>query len=166
MGSGFTFQWDQPDIGNQVLRALQARAAAIRRIPDRAVRRGAALLMRMVRSNIQIKGLMRSRNLLRAVMMDIQQAGAAITTARVGIDANRAKYAPWLERGTGIYGPLGRPITAKTKKALAFTTADGIPLVRRSVKGIQGRYYFAEAVRDFLPLYMQIIQEELANPQP
>ncbi len=165
MGGPISFQWDRPDIGDQVLRSLRIRAAAIGRIPDRAVRRGAALLVRMVRSNIQVKGLMRSRNLLRAVMMDIQELGTQVTSARVGVDAGRAKYAPWLERGTGIYGPLKRPITAKTKKALKFEI-DGVPMIRRSVKGIQGRYYFAEAVQDFLPLYAKIIQEELANPQP
>ena len=45
------------------------------------------------------------------------------------------------EIGTGIYGPLGRPITPKTKKVLAFVGRGGKMVFAKSVKGVRGRYY-------------------------
>ena len=44
----------------------------------------------------------------------------------------RAFYAPYVEFGTGIYGPQGEPITPKVKQALYWPGADH-PV--RSVKG-------------------------------
>jgi hypothetical protein len=55
------------------------------------------------------------------------------------------KYAVWTERGTGIYGPYASPIVPTSKKALAFTLG-GQSFVRRSVKGMRGRFYMKQAL--------------------
>ena len=41
----------------------------------------------------------------------------------------------YLEEGTGIYGPKGKPIRPKTAKALAFQTPDGF-VITKEVKGM------------------------------
>jgi phage gpG-like protein len=48
-------------------------------------------------------------------------------------------YARYHQRGTGIYGPRKRPITPKTKKALAFSVRGGGRHVVRSVRGSPAR---------------------------
>ncbi len=159
----FSFHWDRPDIFDQVVQALDRQALAVSRVPDRAVRRGAALLVRMVRSKIQIKGLMRSRNLLRAVMMEIEAINRRITRARVGVDVGRARYGLYLELGTGIYGPLKEPIRPKNGEWLHFRTPDGSWIKTRSVKGVPPQRFFGEAVEEFIPHYFRIIEQELDN---
>lgn len=54
-------------------------------------------------------------------------------------------YALWVEQGTGLYGPYASPIVPTTKKALAFTIG-GQSFVRRSVKGMKGRFYMKSAL--------------------
>ncbi len=59
-------------------------------------------------------------------------------------------YAPYLEVGTGIYGPYKQPIKPKTKKALAWgktigKTDSGAEMkehVAKEVKGIEPRFMF------------------------
>jgi len=55
-------------------------------------------------------------------------------------------YAPFVEFGTGIYGPLHRRIVPTTKKALAFTW-HGVRIVVRSVKGMRPRPFMAKGVK-------------------
>lgn len=50
--------------------------------------------------------------------------------------AQGTKVGGYLEEGTGIYGPKGKPIKPTTKKALAFKGGNGMVIVK-SVKGMQ-----------------------------
>ncbi len=52
-----------------------------------------------------------------------------------GINIYMPEYAVYLEYGTGIYGPLGRPITPKDAKALKFKIG-GKTVFAKSVKGM------------------------------
>ena len=54
------------------------------------------------------------------------------------IHINMPLYGLFLEYGTGIYGPLGRPITPKEKKALKFKIGGKI-VFAKSVKGMTPR---------------------------
>ena len=54
-------------------------------------------------------------------------------------------YAPFVEFGTGVYVGKGR-IYPKTAKALAWPTqVKGSGTVRRSIKGMKGRFYVKKA---------------------
>ncbi len=57
------------------------------------------------------------------------------------------RYAGWQEAGTGIYGPLKREITPKTKPYLRFK-GGGRWVTTRSVKGVRPRWYFRSAVEE------------------
>ena len=57
-----------------------------------------------------------------------------------------AKYAEYLNEGTGIYGPRDKPIVPVRKKALKWNGKGGT-FIRRSVKGIEGRHFVEEAVK-------------------
>lgn len=83
--------------------------------------------------------------------------GAKLTTPKEGLVAvfGGVFYTPFVERGTGIYGPNKRPIVPKVAKALAWhgTTATGKPtgqrIVRRSVRGQPAVHMFhATATED------------------
>ena len=58
-----------------------------------------------------------------------------------------AKYAKFVNDGTGIYGPRGKLITPKTKKALAFEYK-GAMVVVKSVKGIKPRRYVEKSINE------------------
>ena len=75
----------------------------------------------------------------------------------------------FLEEGTGIYGPRAQAITIlpKNRKALFWGAFDGNgkALIRKRamVQGMQARAPFANAIRQFIPRYEEIMREELAK---
>lgn len=56
-----------------------------------------------------------------------------------------AKYTPFVNDGTGIYGPKGQKIRPRTKKALAFNYK-GAKVVVKSVKGIKPRKFVEKSI--------------------
>ncbi len=79
----------------------------------------------------------------------LHQTGRLLSSLTVGAPGNIAqldgdsiivgtnvRYAAWLQGGTGIYGPSGKKIVPKEKKALAFALG-----VFHSVKGTPPRKY-------------------------
>lgn len=163
MSGPLSFDWQNPDALVAELRSLlEGRAGQIRQVPERAIRRGAFELLRL----IQARAPKKTGTLVRSLHADIRQLTADLLEGRVG---TWLEYARWLEEGTGIYGPKKRPIliTAKTKKGLfwgAYNAAGG-PIVRRQVlvKGVEPRGYFAGAIAEFLPRYVRIIEEEVGR---
>jgi len=61
-----------------------------------------------------------------SIRVDITDSGMTISMKEYGI---------YLEYGTGIYGPLGVPITPKTAKALKFEKG-GKTIFAKSIKGM------------------------------
>lgn len=59
-----------------------------------------------------------------------------------------ADYSLAVEKGTGIYGPRGRPITPKTKKVMRFPTAGKIVFAKR-VSGQRGQHFMSRALRGY-----------------
>jgi hypothetical protein len=157
------FEWQDP---NQVIGAVKAmleeRGRAIRRVPANAVRRGTFELLAMIKDRAPKKTTV----LVKSISAVVQQLSDDMIEGRVG---TWLKYARYLEEGTGIFGPAGRPITivARNKKALFWGAynGDGKAIMAKSVTimGIRPREYFASSVRDFLPRYVAIIEEELAK---
>ncbi len=80
-----------------------------------------------LRSSIQLRPARRTGN---------QIEGSVGTSVR---------YSVFQELGTGIYGPLGRPIRPKTGKVLRFVSR-GKVVYAREVRGSRPRYYFRGAV--------------------
>ncbi len=62
-----------------------------------------------------------------------------------GLVGTITQYAPYVEFGTGIYGPQKRPIVPRTKKALAWKSEGGEMIIRRSVRGMRPRPYLKPA---------------------
>lgn len=158
-----TFEWDDPNkLVTQVTELLRERGQAIRRVPDRAIRRGVFELLGEVQKLVPKK----TSTLVRSITAAVNRISADVIEGKVG---SFLEYARFIEEGTGVYGPKGQPITivAKNKKALFWgaQNAKGGPLMARRVviQGIKPRAPFATAVGAFLPRYLQIIEEELAK---
>lgn len=166
MTSGpLSFEWDNPDaLLAQVRSLIQDRAGQIRRVPERAIQRGCFELLRL----IQQKAPKKTSTLVRSLHVVIRRLTEDLIEGKVG---TWLAYARYLEEGTGLYGPRKQAITIvpKAKKALFWGGYDakGNALVRRRavVKGIKPRGYFAAAIAEFLPRYVQIIEDELAKGQ-
>ncbi|MGE5487567.1 MAG: HK97 gp10 family phage protein [bacterium] len=157
------FEWDNPNrVVAEVTRMLNDRGRAIRAIPDRAVRRGTFELLKLVQTKVPKV----TSTLVRSITAVVKRISADVVEGKVG---TWLEYARYVEYGTGIYGPLKRPITiaAKNKRGLFWGAydEDGKPIVRRRVqiKGMKPRSPFGQAVAEFLPRYIEIIQQELAR---
>lgn len=59
---------------------------------------------------------------------------------------SNAHYTSYVNDGTGIYGPLGKPIRPKTAKALKFTTKSGKTVFAKSVRGIKPRRFVEKSI--------------------
>jgi hypothetical protein len=163
MESRLSFDWDNPDaLLAQVRSLLTGQGERIRRVPKRAIRRGAFELLRLVQQRLPKK----TSTLVRSVHVAIQEISKDLVEGRVG---TWLKYAQYLEEGTGVYGPRKTPILIlpRAKKALYWGASDenGLAIVRRRavIKGIKPRGDWAAAIAEFLPRYVAIIQEELAK---
>jgi hypothetical protein len=163
MSNSVTFEWQDPDkLLAQVRRMLEDRSGAIRAIPARAIRRGVFELLRMAQKEAPKK----TGTLVRSLTAVVNEISAELVEGRVG---TWLAYGRYLEEGTGVFGPLKRPIevVAKQKKGLFWGgyDGDGKPIIRKRVRiqGIKPRAYFATAIAKFLPRYLQIIEEELAK---
>lgn len=81
--------------------------------------------------------------------------GRSITAGEVVEEPGRAyievgtnlHYAPYVEYGTGIYGPERRPITPKQAKFLAWKDASGQWIRARSVRGMQPWHFMEQAFK-------------------
>jgi hypothetical protein len=161
--SGVEFSWDNPNLLlSQVESLLRKQGARIKSVPERAVRRGTFELLALVQKNTP----RRTSTLVRSVQAIVRKISDDLVEGRVG---TWMQYARFVEEGTGIYGPLGKPIliTATKRKGLFWGAydANGRPIVRKRVvvKGMKPRSPFQKAVAQFLPRYLEIIQQELAR---
>ena len=69
------------------------------------------------------------------------------TTGYVEVGTN-LHYGPYVEYGTGVYGPKGVPITPKVAKFLAWKTNKGKWVRAKSVRGMQPWHYMQKAFED------------------
>ncbi|MFI6290002.1 hypothetical protein ACIBEJ_00365 [Nonomuraea sp. NPDC050790] len=73
-------------------------------------------------------------------------------TRMVGRAGSYAHYSAFLDIGTGIYGPTGKPITPKRAKVLVFVPKGGSVVVfAASVKGIKGDRWLRRAFEAACP---------------
>jgi hypothetical protein len=156
-------KWDDPNATFlRVQQMLRDRGEAIARVPDRAIRRGTFELLALVQQRVPKK----TTALVKSLQAVVQKISADLLEGKVGSHLHYAKY---VERGTGVHGPSGKPfsIVARHKKALFWGAYDGggKPIFRRRavVQGMKPRAPFRLALAQFLPRYLEIIQQELAK---
>jgi hypothetical protein len=165
------FEWENPDrLFSQVRAMLVGRGKGMARIPEMAVRSGAFELLAMIQAKLPKK----TATLVRNTTVQVERPSPDVYQARIG---SHMSYAPYVEYGTGIYGPKGKPIVPVRAKALAWpapsllsggwakrkTVLSEERIIRRSVKGMKPRPAYAESIARFLPRYIDIIQRELAK---
>lgn len=170
-------QWENPAALEAAVREMLEREfGKIKRVPAAALRKGAFLLQREIRANV--RKLQRTPGagsavptLNRSVGVQFDELGGGALRARIG---SQLLLLLWLERGTGLHGPLRRSyeIRPRIKKALYWGAKDagGNPIIRKRVihPGMKPRRPVARAVASFLPLYVATIiatlREERAKP--
>lgn len=65
----------------------------------------------------------------------------------VGFVEFTADYAIYVIKGTGIYGPKGRPIRPRTARVLAFRLPDGTRVFAKQVRGSPPNPFLVNALR-------------------
>jgi hypothetical protein len=74
----------------------------------------------------------------------VEGLGEGTVVAQVGSDLRHAR---WVEDGTGIYGPRGRPIKPVRAKFLVFESRRfGRKIIASSVRGQPGKHYLRDAL--------------------
>lgn len=68
------------------------------------------------------------------------------------IDFNGDIVALWVEVGTGIHGPTGKPIRATSAKFLHWVDDAGMEHFARQIEGMEGRHMVALSVDEILEL--------------
>ncbi len=159
------FRWQDPNsVIAKLTDELKRRGVAIAGVPIRAVRRGAFELLAIAQRLAPKK----TSTYVRSMTAVVDDSRAGIVDARIGAGV---KYSRYIEEGTGLYGPKHQviPVSAKYKKALWWGAFDakGRAILRRqvNVKGMQPRAVFGTAVREFLPRYGAIVEQELQREQ-
>ena len=147
---------------------LKMRIRMMRESIDRLTRDAAKDIAEHLALEIKGGAPKRTGNLAAAVDME---AGArnVIGVANsfkfeVSVDTNRAPYALYVEKGTGIFGPTRSPIRSMTGNVLVFEL-NGKTVFAHSVKGQRGRHFVRDAVLRtkelYVPVRVEILREEL-----
>jgi hypothetical protein len=79
-----------------------------------------------------------------SISVQLRRIGTDVLTVRIGTNV---RYAIWVHDGTGLYGPLHRVITPKTKRYLRFKPHGSDKYVfAQSVKGMRPNPFLADAL--------------------
>ncbi|WP_368490780.1 hypothetical protein [Clostridium sp. BJN0013] len=89
------------------------------------------MLVNEVKSNAYWKD--RSGDARRGIRGSVEGSGRKYTLSLIPSE----EYGEWLEEGTGIYGPTGKPIVPVNKKILSWVDEDGNRHFAKLVKGIK-----------------------------
>ncbi len=159
-----TTKWDRDpnESLRELLGNLRQKEINIRQVPEAAVRRGSFELLSIIQQLTPKK----TATLVRSLHVAITNPQEGTIEGQVGTSL---KYAPFIESGTGMYGPMGRPVVvvAKRRKALFWGSynASGKPIMSRSVSilGVKPVAPFGRGFAQFTPRYEELIQQELAK---
>lgn len=180
--------WENPEaVIREVMRRLGERRDRLSHVPVAAVRRGVFELQAIVQRNIaqlrRTPGAGSSTpTMVRSVTVRIDEeadpnqgsVSRFINRVRgrervrvVGTVGTFLLLLLWLERGTGIHGPLKRPYEIRPKKKAGLFwgayTPDGRPIIRKKVihPGIKPRRPFARAAAEYLPQFVDLVEREV-----
>lgn len=152
---------DRAEIVRQFRSLLEERRNGLVAIPKRAVRRATyAMLAIAMRLTPKRTGtLVRSE----AAVVRTQQG------VTEGVIGTPMVYAPYMEYGTGEFGPKGRPFEVKLRSAKALywgaADAEGNPVFARRtvVRGAKPQRMFAGALEEVTPKFLEWVRQELAR---
>lgn len=175
-------EWENPErLMQQVKSLLSEQAGRIRQVPDRAVIRGTYELLAAVKRAAPKK----TGTFARTLNAKLERRPDGIQ----GVVGTWMQYAPYLEYGTGLYGPHKKAFVVKAVNARALrfpagavgsTIATRRPLYRGrgggvtvdrpfvfrkqvTIRGMKPRAPFGKAMALFVPRFAQMIEEELAR---
>ena len=101
--------WEDPNLLlQQVQQMLIARGSEIRAVPNTAIRKGVIILTGMVKDLAPKK----TSTFVRSINGVVRKITEDLIEGMVGSPMSYARY---LEEGTGIYGPKGKPFTVEAK---------------------------------------------------
>ncbi len=95
-----------------------------------------------------------------SILVDPMKRNGTTISGSVGTNT---KYSVIQEIGSGIYGPMQRPITPKNGKYLTFKTKDGHWIRVKSVKGVKGKFYMKGSVEQNQPKVDLYFADAAAN---
>lgn len=112
---------------------------------DNRLRFGFEQFLNMLADKARLKAPVATGALQSSITYEIGVEGGKI----VGVVGSNLKYAPYVELGTGVYGPKHAPIRPKNKKILAWVSSGPRPTTPAGWKAAQreGRAVFALQVR-------------------
>ena len=103
-------KWDDPNLLLQnVQQMLAARGTAIRAVPNLAIRKGVIILTGMVK-DVAPHG--KTGLLKKSIVGLFKKINEDLIEGRVG---SGMEYARYVEYGTGVYGPKGKPFVVEAK---------------------------------------------------
>lgn len=112
--------------------------------PSGVLARGVLRMAKRVEGSAKRRSPVDTGRLRSSITSEVVMRGG-LPIGRVGTNV---KYALDIHNGTGIYGPLRRPIVPKNAKALRFTAKGGSKLIfAKSVKGQKGKPFLRNALR-------------------
>lgn len=123
---------------------------------ERGVQRATAMLTNAAIANAPRK----TGTLKRSIHAEVNPIGGRLT-GRVIQDTGVARYGPFVEFGTGIYGPTGEPITPKKAPFLQWKSPDGRFIRKKSVNGMKPRRYMRDAFDQNKNQVPEIVKEEI-----
>ncbi len=152
----------------EVQRLFAERGGRLQEIPEIAIRKGVFMLQALVQKHVPKATSTYARN----VVGTVRRIANDLVEGKVG---TFVLYAEFLERGTGRFGPFGRPFEIRAKRAKALFWGQRVGgsvrdpkaqlLFRRKVtiQGMKPRAPFQKAIKEFLPRFVALIEAELAK---
>jgi HK97 gp10 family phage protein len=137
------------------------------------LKHGLNIFLSMVADAARLKVPVSTGRLQTSITHQVTSLGDRVE-GRVGTNV---VYAPYVELGTGVYGPSGKPIRPKNKKILAWvisgprpTTpegwkkaqAEGRAIFAKEVKGMRPRPFLMPALNENLSKLVDILKKELS----
>lgn len=135
---------------------IRAHREVLRATLERAVQRATSYA-----TNQAINNAPRKTGTLKRSIHSVINPLVASFTGSIVQDTGVAKYGPFVEYGTGIYGPRGELIRPKTAKMLSWIGPDKKRIFARSVKGMTPRRYMKKAFDDSVPVVKAMVHEEV-----
>lgn len=113
---------------------------------------------------IQLTANQLLRNLKIKTPVDKGRARGSWAITKMRFDSaevkSSASYMKYLDKGTGIYGPKGQPITPTTKKVLKFVYK-GKTVFAKQVKGIQPQKIVEKSIQATTPKIPEFVKQAI-----
>ena len=119
-------------------------------------------LVNKVQDKITALGIIDKGVLRRSIIVRFMQANENGFDMEIG---TLVSYAIYHEKGTGLYGPLGKVIVPKHAKALRFKAGDSV-LFRRSVRGIKPRPFLVPTIFENFSAFLNGVADRLIRALP